>query len=129
MSNDSEKSGGSKAMMSVGFFLMIVLLVLGTWAVLAYSGCTPKNNGFFGSYCNPFPFGEGGSCGGGSSSKAMCVGDPGCDGLSQPECVMANKSTNPSSKINCGWFDCAEPYRRFNRSPRRREGYRRFARR
>ena len=122
MSSDSEKKGGSKGMMAFGMFLIIVLFVLVTWAVLAFSGCTPKNNGVFGSYCNPFPFGGGGSCGGSNGNGGKCINaDPAgkydCSADSYEDCLK-NQS--------CKW---EERYRRFNRSPRRREGYRRFARR
>ncbi len=120
----------SKGTIAFFVFLSVIIIPLITWGTLAYSGCTPKNDGYFGSYCNPFPFGAGGSCGGGSSGNGgkgtcsaktdatSCTSDIGCNTLTTQGACNGLPSC-------CDW---QEGYRRFNRSPRR-EGYRRFARR
>ena len=142
MSSDSEKKGGSKAMMAFGMFLIIVLFVLVTWAILAQSGCTPKHDGWFGSYCNPFPFGEGGSCGGSNGGNGGTKWYKCSDKCATAQSTGSVDSGDYETQSRCcsgcepaaGWADTdpcksSEGYRRFNRSPRRREGYRRFARR
>ena len=126
----------SNGIIALFVFLSVIIVPLITWGTLAYSGCTPKNDGLFGMGCNPFPFGKGGSCGGssggggtGTCSQATdvtravpCAQQKAMDGATQ--CVDL---TSAACKDD-GCCDWKESYRRFNRSPRR-EGYRRFTRR